>query len=186
VRSLDDLRKTKVWVWSDDPTMVAMATVVGVHPVSLDIADVLTALQTGMIDTVFTTPSGAIALQWFTKVKTMTRLPLTVSTGGLLVDRKQFLRLSPEHQQTVREVCRRFLRELTLVTRREDQEALEVLQEKGIEIIEPSESLRKEFEVVAQKVVERLKGKAFSEEAYARLREAVAAARAAGKADAGE
>ncbi len=38
-------------------------------PVPLGLADVLTGLQTGLVDVVSGPPVAAVALQWFTKIK---------------------------------------------------------------------------------------------------------------------
>ena len=45
-------------------------------PVTLPLTDVLTGLQTGLIDIVAMSPIGALVLQWHTKVKYITELPL--------------------------------------------------------------------------------------------------------------
>ena len=48
--------------------------------IPLAITDVTTALNTGMIDTFYAPPLGALALQWHTNMKYMTSLPLAHAT----------------------------------------------------------------------------------------------------------
>ena len=76
-RTFDDLRGRKTWMMQDDPVSLAIVEAAGLSPVPLPISDVLTGLQTGLIDTVAVPPVGAIALQWFTKAKYLTDLPIT-------------------------------------------------------------------------------------------------------------
>ena len=61
VRKVEDLEGKKVWSPEDDKMTEVTLDVAGVSPVPLPIADVYTALQTGLVDTVAAPPMGAIA-----------------------------------------------------------------------------------------------------------------------------
>ena len=67
VDSLDDLRGRKAWFPEGDAVGQAILEAAGLSPVPLPLSDVLTGLQTGLIETVAGPPVGAVALQWFTK-----------------------------------------------------------------------------------------------------------------------
>ena len=69
IRKVGDLAKLKVWTWSGDPIAKETFSAMGTNPIPLAITDVTTALNTGMIDTVYAPPLGAIALQWNLSVK---------------------------------------------------------------------------------------------------------------------
>ena len=85
-------------VWRSALTLAkAYFEALQVTPISLSVIDVLTSLQTGLIDTVYASPLGAIALQWFTKVKYMTALPISNATGAIVVSKKTFDRLTPDN-----------------------------------------------------------------------------------------
>src|SRR5690606_33417778 len=58
------LKQRKVWVPSNDLVAERTFRGGGVTPIPLPLADVFTALQTGLVDTVANTPAGAVALQW--------------------------------------------------------------------------------------------------------------------------
>ena len=68
IRALDDLTGLKIWAWAGDPIAKETFVTMGVNPIPLAITDVNTALNTGMIDTVYAPPLGALALQWHTKL----------------------------------------------------------------------------------------------------------------------
>ena len=57
-------------------------------PVVLPVTDVLTGLQTGLLDIVATPPVGAVILQWYTKTKYVTTQPLSYTLGVLAIDRE--------------------------------------------------------------------------------------------------
>ena len=85
VASAADLKGQKVWLWEGDPLAEAFLHAAGVAPVPLSITDVLTSLQTGLITTVYITPYGCIGMQWFSRVAYTTDIPLTFSTGAVVV-----------------------------------------------------------------------------------------------------
>ena len=180
VRRVDDLKGHKVWVPEGDPISAAGFQAVGVSPVPLPLTDVLTGLQTGLVDIVGTSAVGAIALQWHTRVKYLTDLPLSYLSGGLVIERKAFEKLSPADQAAVREVLERNTAALNRRSREDGERAMKALQKQGIEVVQPSrEDLAGWTSTVAQ-AMDRLAGQpgTYSSEALKTLRRHVADYRA--------
>ena len=104
VRSVEDLRRRKVWIPDGDPISLLSLERLGVSPVPLPVTDVMTALQTGLLDVVASSPVVALVLQWHTKVRYVTDLPVAYSYGIFAVDSRTFNRISADDQRIVREV----------------------------------------------------------------------------------
>ncbi|ALC16567.1 TRAP-type C4-dicarboxylate transport system, periplasmic component [Desulfuromonas soudanensis] len=136
VRSLDDLRGKKIWVPEGDSNTYAIMEGLGLSPVTLPITDVLTGLQTGLIDIIGTSPIGAIAFQWHTKVQYISTAPLAYLFATLVVDRKVFDKLSVEDQAVVREVMEGIYRQLDTQNRRDNEKASVALGTQGLEFVE--------------------------------------------------
>ena len=81
IDSLDDLKGKKIWVPEGDLVSRQSMASLKLSPVTLPLTDVLTGLQTGLIDIVAMSPIGALVLQWHTKVKYITELPLVYTLG---------------------------------------------------------------------------------------------------------
>lgn len=107
VESLDDLKGKRVWVPEGDTISYASMEALQLSPVTLALTDVLTGLQTGLIDIVAMSPIGALVLQWHTKIKYMTELPLVYTLGFMAIDKKAFAKLQADDQAVVREVMTR-------------------------------------------------------------------------------
>ena len=135
VRRVEDLNGMKVWLVEDDKMTEVALDVAGVAPVPLPIADVYTALQTGLVDTVAAPPMGAIAFQWHTKVGYLTDVPLMYLTGVLAVDKRAFDKISPADQKVVREIIKKAARGLDEEGRRGEDGARQALQNQGIEFV---------------------------------------------------
>lgn len=141
IRTVEELRGRKVWVPEGDQVSFLAMQALGLSPTILPMTDVLTGLQTRLLDVVATSPVGALVLQWHTKVKYITNVPVAYLIGFLALDRKQFDRLSDGDQAIVREVLEKNYRNIDAGARDDDAKALQALREAGLEFVEvdPSE-----------------------------------------------
>lgn len=102
-----DAKGLKIWVPDDDPMAFGAIKAMGVSPVTMPLTDVLTGLQTELIDTIMVPPAGAIVLQWNTAVTYITEQALAYIFAILIIEKKVFDRLQPGDQVIVREVMER-------------------------------------------------------------------------------
>ena len=137
VASVEDLRRVRWWVLEDDPLAAATFAAFGADPVPLQIADVLTALQTGVIDGVYSSPLALLALQWFSRVDFRLDLPLAHASGALLMNRRTLSRLAPEQQEILIDNGRRFMAELQHRSRADNEAALAALARRGVQPVAP-------------------------------------------------
>jgi len=147
IRSLEDLRQRRIWHWQGDPLGSAFFEASGLPPVPLSIIDVYTSLSTGLIDTVYTPPLGAIALQWFTKTQYITDVPMANGIGSLVVSRRFFQNLPQDLQKLLKSTGEETGERLIAATRRDNIAALETLQEKGMVLVVDTEGLENSDEV---------------------------------------
>jgi len=166
IAGLGDLKGKKIWVPENDPISQCTFKTAGVPPIPLPIPDVLTSLQTGLIDTVFNAPIYTILLQWFTKVKYLTYTPLIYAYGVVMVSKKYFDKIPAELRPVIKEVFSRGLKEIKEKTREGNREALETLEKKeGIQILPVSSEDYEELAGLADEANVKLeKNKVFSGE----------------------
>jgi TRAP-type C4-dicarboxylate transport system substrate-binding protein len=140
IRTVEDMRRKKVWVpEGDNISFLAMQTM-GLSPSVLPVTDVLTGLQTGLIEIAFASPVAALVLQWHTKVKYITDLPVSYSMGVFAIDKRVFSGLSAEDQQVVREVMGRYIDSLDQEARDDNRKAAEVLARSGVQTVTVNEA----------------------------------------------
>jgi TRAP-type C4-dicarboxylate transport system substrate-binding protein len=140
--SLEEMKSRRVWLWQGDPMGEAFFQASGISPVPLSIVDVYTSLSTGLIDTVYAPPLGAIALQWFTKTPYVSSLPLTDGIGGLIVSKRFYDRLPADLQALLSETGRTAGEKLVAATRLDNQKSLATLKAHGLTFVEPGEGMR--------------------------------------------
>ena len=138
---LDDLKDRRIWNWQGDPMGKAFFDASGLSPVPLSIIDVYTSLSTGLIDTVYAPPLGAIAMQWFTKTNYITDVPMANGIGSLVVSRRFFQNLPQDLQKILKRTGEATGEKLIVATRKDNTEGLEVLQQRGMQLVEGDEDL---------------------------------------------
>lgn len=155
IREVGDLDGAKVWIVEGDLMSEIAFEIAGVSPVPLSIADVYTALQTHLIDTVAAPPMATIAFQWHTKVAYLTDVPLMYLVGFLAIDRKVFDKLSPGDQRILRETVAASAARLDVESRAGERNAKEALRKQGIEFVTASSEaeLQRWHDISAQALV---------------------------------
>ena len=166
ISTLEDLRKSKSWAPEGDPISLAFMKTVGVSPVPLSLPDVLVALQTGMVDTVFNSYYGSIVLQWFTKIKYITDLPFAYAYGAIVIDKKALNRLPESHRATIKQVAGKYFGKLNDDTRKTNLEALATLKSNGIEVITADPGSNAALTAYRDQLTAESVGKYFSAEIY--------------------
>ncbi|GAB2502004.1 TRAP transporter substrate-binding protein [Arenimonas alkanexedens] len=142
--SAGDIAGRKLWVPQNDAIAARIFEMGGVSTIPLPIGDVFTSLQTGLVDTVVNTPSGAVVLQWHGKIKHMVDLPLTFVVGFLIVDDKAWKRLAPADQAVLAAAFDAAGKRMDVNTRRDDAAALEAMKQQGLKVspMDPAEARR--------------------------------------------
>jgi len=145
IKSVADLRLSKAWVPSSDDLVLEAVKAYDVQPIPLPLGDVLTGLQTGLIDTVAAPPIGTLALHWHTQVRYLTDMPLLYSTALLIIDKKTFNKLSKQDQQIMRNVMNQVFDKIDKQNRIDNKSAFGAIKSQGIEMVKPDPEQLKEW-----------------------------------------
>ena len=96
VEKVADLKSQKLWQWGDDQIVTAMYKKLGLNGVPLGVPEVDAGLTSGRITACYGSPIAAVALQWYTKVKFMTSMPMAYSIGATIVNLDSIKKISAE------------------------------------------------------------------------------------------
>jgi TRAP-type C4-dicarboxylate transport system substrate-binding protein len=135
ISTVEDMRRRKVWSPEGDPIGFRVLEAMGLSPVVLPPTDVLTGLQTGLLDVVAASPVVALVLQWHTKVRYVTDLPVSYGLGIFAIDSRVFHQLSADDQTLVRTVMGDVMQRLDSGSRQDNIDAREVLEQSGLEFV---------------------------------------------------
>ena len=137
IESLEDMRKSRIWLWQGDPLGEAFFKASDISPVPLSIIDVYPQLSAkhGSIDTVYVSTFGAIALQWHTKLKYGSNIPVTNAIGGLVVSNNFFDKLPGDLQQLLKTTGKAMSDKIRKNARFENERSKNLLKRYGISFL---------------------------------------------------
>lgn len=140
LKTLAELKGQKVWIPEGDPIGFAALRALGVAPVVMPVTDVMTGLQTDLLDSVTAPPVGAVVFQWHTRLKYITELPVAYVYAAMLIDKKAFSKLSEGDQKIAREVMEGIYRKFDQYGVSDNEEAMQALLDSGLEMVTPAPS----------------------------------------------
>jgi TRAP-type C4-dicarboxylate transport system substrate-binding protein len=181
VASVADLKKAKVWIWEDSPMSKAIFDEAGVKAIPLTIPDVLVGLQTGLVEVVYAPPAGAISLQWFTKIKYLTDVPLIYLAGGVVVKKDLFKQIPQTSQNFILQSFQQHLDQLKVITRNENRDAIKVMVKNRVKIITSSKVQVDEYKTLSNKAIGHISGQTFSKKVLDEITSSLESYRRGGK-----
>jgi TRAP-type C4-dicarboxylate transport system substrate-binding protein len=167
ITTLTELKQSKPWAPEGDPISQVLLETVGITPIPLSIPDVLTSLQTGLINTTFNSYYGAIVLQWFTRISYITDIPFAYAYGAFVLDKKTFSRLPPHYTELMKTAAKSHFDSLLSDTRKSNEEAKQVLIQNGITLVKPTPITKAELQNnYREMAVNKMVNDAFSKSIY--------------------
>ncbi|MGH2569376.1 MAG: TRAP transporter substrate-binding protein DctP, partial [Bacteroidota bacterium] len=173
----DDLKRIKLWTWEGDPVAEAAFRALGISPIPVAFTDVMTSLQTGLIDAFYTPPYAAITLQWHTRAKYMVETPISDAAGAVLLAKSYYDKLPPDLQEIVIRNGRIHLSRLTNLAREDNRKAIDILRKAGLVIQKVDEKELPLYFEAGRRARRMLVGKLYSEEFLNHVEQAVEAFR---------
>lgn len=169
IKNKADMSGTKWWAWEGDPLVKTMYETLGIVPIPLALPDVLTSLQTNLIDAVYGPPLAVVALQWFTKTKYMTDMNLANSTGALVISKAEFAKLPPDLQNILKTTAQKYSAKLIAAIRADNAKSVDTLKKNGIQVVPVTPADQAEIEKVSLEVRPKLVGKLYSQDLLTRV-----------------
>ena len=156
IRTPEDLRAARPWRWPDDPILPELYAATGATGVPLALPEVLGALQTRRVDTVFAPPAAAIALQWSGQVRFMSERPSSGSMAAMVLSRRAAQSLTPAQRATIAEVIAQASAIYRPAFLRADGDAVRALERRGVRAVPLTEPERQRWTAVFARVRSRV------------------------------
>jgi TRAP-type C4-dicarboxylate transport system substrate-binding protein len=158
VTSAADLKKQKIWVWSGDDKGSSIWKEIGFQTVPLAATDILTGLQTGMIDALPTFPLGALQLQWFRTTNHMVDSGLAPMVGAIVMTRQAWNKISDADHVVMMQACRKAEARLKEVVPRQEKDAIVQMQARGLQVTHVRPEALAEWRALTEKFAAKMRG----------------------------
>lgn len=159
----DDFRKLKLFVWSGDPEAERAWKSAKFNTVPLSATDVLSSLQTGLVECFGTTPLYALTSQWFMPAKNMVKLNWTPLNGATIVSKKQWEEIAPELRVKLLAIATEEGVLLRTEVRKMGDQAIKAMADRGLKVTVPDETAIEIWRRTAEMAYPEIRGKVVPE-----------------------
>lgn len=159
VRTLDDLRQTKIFTPAGDDQMVQWYKENGFEPVPLPISDVLMGLNTGLIDAYPSPPYAALVFQWYRQVSHMLDVPLNPIFAATVITEPAWRRIDAADQAAIRKSAKATEDRMWARVPPQDREAVEEMKKRGLTVNSVDAATMTDFRATADELTASWRGR---------------------------
>ena len=164
----DDLKPLRLFAWAgDDPAYIDAWKDAGYNPVPIPVTEMLTGLQTGLINAFVAAPISALAFQWFGLAKHMTDLKWLPLVGATVISLKSWQELPENLRPVLLDAARQANARYKTDVRKLNDESVQVMKQHGLTVHAVPRDAMAEWERRARAGYQRLIGKVLSAQAVA-------------------
>jgi TRAP-type C4-dicarboxylate transport system substrate-binding protein len=154
----DDIRKMKLCVLQGDNSTFELYKINGFHPVSLAATDILTGLQTGLIEAFQAPPLVALSNQWFGGAKNMLDVHFAQLVGATVISKDVWDKIPSPVQKEMLESARTAGVALRDEIRKAEAGSLPLMQQFGLNIVHADSKAVAEWRQLAESIWPKLRG----------------------------
>ena len=154
----DDFKKMKFFSFAGESEQQEIMKSLGYTPVPLETADILPAIQTGMINVVPSTPYFALATQVFNTAPNMLEINWAPIVGALVVTQKAWDDMTPAGQQALKAAGEKAGLLIRNKARQEVDDAVDAMKKRGLIVNKPNAEQLREWNDLAEKLYPRIRG----------------------------
>jgi TRAP-type transport system periplasmic protein len=158
VTHLDDMRQMKLFTWAGNNDTLELWKANRFRAVPLAATDILTGLQTGLIDAVPTTPLYALLNQSFGLARYMNDVKWAPLVGATLVTKKAWDSLPPNERAEMFQAARESGEGLRGGIRKMGDEAITAMQKRKLTVVHADASVIAQWRKEAEGVYPNLRG----------------------------
>ena len=154
----DQIRKMRLCVLQGDNSTFELYKANGFHPVALAATDILTGLQTGLINAIQSPPLFALSNQWFGGAKNMLDIRFAQLVGATLIDKDTWSKLPPPLQKQMLASARTAGVALREEIRKAETGSIPIMQQFGLNVEHPDAKALGEWRQLAEGIWPKLRG----------------------------
>jgi TRAP-type C4-dicarboxylate transport system substrate-binding protein len=154
----DDIRKLKLCVLQGDTTTFQLYKINGFHPIALAATDILTGLQTGLVDAIQSPPLLALSNQWFGGAKNMLDIQFAQLVGATLIAKDVWDKIPAPVQKQMLESAKVAGVGLREEIRKSEASSIPLMQQFGLNVVHADDKAVAEWHQLAENIYPKLRG----------------------------
>jgi TRAP-type C4-dicarboxylate transport system substrate-binding protein len=166
----EEFKRARIFAWSGDIVQASVMKSQGYTPVPLPLADILPALETGMVDTVPVAPLWAMIGQFDRIARHMLRVNWVPIVGATVIRRQTLDALRPEARAAVLAAAAKGTETLRAQRAVQDEESVRAMQARGLKELPLTPEAEQAWRALAERAWPQVRGTMVPAETFDRVR----------------
>jgi TRAP-type transport system periplasmic protein len=156
--TLAGVKEHRLFSWAGDSEGLALWKKAGFNVVPLPNAELMTGLQTKMIDAFDTVPYYAVASQAFRHVQYMIDMNWTALPGAFIITKAAWDQIPEDLKPILKQISAKYSERFRIETMKMEQDAVEAMKARGLEVITPPPAVVAEWDQAMEKLYPDVRG----------------------------
>ena len=165
-KTLDDIRKLKLWISTGDPTTERLYKDLGFNAIPLPVTDMLTSLQTGLIEAFQAPPLFAMLERSYEAAKNMIDIPWAPLIGATIISNRVWQRIPADIRPQLLSAAKKAGDEMRDEIRRLDRDAITQMKKRGLKVVEPDAATLADWRRQTEAAYPKLRGTMVPEDLF--------------------
>ena len=171
IKTPNDLKSMKIFTWAGDFKWERLWEKAGYNPVPLASVDILSGLQTGLINSFSTIPLYALSQQSFGIAKHMLDLKWGVLMAGIVIDNRVWGRISKKYHDDLINVTKSIQNRQKNLNANAEKESIKAMIDYGLQVHSIGENGLRIWKDEVKKMEKELRGNIIPAEIYDKVME---------------
>jgi TRAP-type C4-dicarboxylate transport system substrate-binding protein len=157
--SIEGVKKSRMHVFAGDDQILELWKTMGVNAIPLSGTDVLTGLQSGMVNAFFTTPVMAYASQWFAFTPYMIEMPWAPMIGAIVISKRAWQKVPEPLRPKLKSIAEQHSSRLDIEMQRLETQAISEMQKRGLTLVKPDAQQLEQWQTLTKTAFPEFKNK---------------------------
>ncbi len=170
----EQLKAMKLFAWAGDTDAIEIWKQAGFNTVPLPSTEISTALQTGLVNALPTTPQAAVLLQWYTHAPNMTDVKWALLLGASLISKTTWEKIPAELRPALMKAAREAGEKLRAESASAGVRDVEAMKKRGLKVVPVDAAAEAQWRQLVENAYPKIRGKVIPAEAFDEARKHLA------------
>jgi TRAP-type C4-dicarboxylate transport system substrate-binding protein len=166
VKTPDELKQQKLFQWAGDNDSLEIMKGAGFNVVPLPATELATALQTGLVNALTTTPQVAVLSQYYNYAKYMTDMPWNVLLGATVIKKDVWDRIPADLHAPLLKAMQDAGAKLQADVRRGGERDVEAMKKRGLTVVTVDPKTRETWLRTVEAAYPKIRGRIVAADAF--------------------
>jgi len=146
LRTPDQLKRDRLAVPPEQQDLLATFKLLGYRPVPLDMPETLSALNSGLVDVIFTSPLIVAGYQWFSAARYMLNMNIAPAVGTIVLSTRAWNQIPQQYREEFKASAKRAGQKVESGILKLESDAIDAMKGYGLKITNVTPEIRAQWE----------------------------------------